>query len=156
MTRELRERYGSVIRISPNELDFCDPAAFLDIYNASFNGIKDPDFYNHPRVDSGTMLLVDGDPAQNKARFHPAATLFSSRKYEPHQANMAEKVELLSRLVSVPAESRTVYSLVAGYQLLTVGVMYDFVFSAVPGRFMALRGPDFGEPLTVAPADSLN
>ena len=155
-TKRLHKRYGPVIRISPNELDFCDPAAFFDIYNNTFNGIKDPDFYNHLRVESYTMLIVDGDPADHKARFRPVATLFSARQYETHEASVVAKVEQFSHLVSLSAKRGRVCSLAAGYRSLTIGIMYDFIFTDVPDHFKALRGPDFDDPLTVASADSLN
>ncbi|KAL8975415.1 MAG: hypothetical protein Q9197_000354 [Variospora fuerteventurae] len=107
-TKGLRKRYRPIIRISPNELDFCDPAAFFDIYSTASNGIKDPDFYNHLRVESDTMLLVDGDPADHNARFRPVATLCSARQYETHEASIVAKVEQFSNLASLSADRRRV------------------------------------------------
>lgn len=102
------------------------------------------------------MLIVDGDPADHKARFRPVATLFSARQYETHEASIVANLEQFSNLGSLSAERRRVCSLAAGYRSLTVGIMYDFIFTDVPDRFRALRGPDFDDPLTVASAVSLN
>lgn len=155
-TKELHRHYGHAIRISPNEIDFCSPQAFFDIYNSDFNGIKDPDFYNIFRVEDDTMLIVDGKEGQHKARFRPVATLFSARQYETHEANIVQRVEQFSNLVSQSADQERVCHLARGFRSLTVGIMYDFVFSDIPNPFKALQSPEFDDPFTVASEGSLN
>ncbi|RMZ87608.1 hypothetical protein DV736_g5157, partial [Chaetothyriales sp. CBS 134916] len=42
---KLHEQYGSIVRVSPNELHFSDPSAFHDIYNASAKWDKEDELY---------------------------------------------------------------------------------------------------------------
>lgn len=40
--KELHDRYGSVVRIAPDELSFIDPAAWKDIYGHGTKGRQPP------------------------------------------------------------------------------------------------------------------
>ncbi|TWU70990.1 hypothetical protein ED733_000684 [Metarhizium rileyi] len=159
-TIKLHKKYGPVIRISPNEVKSSihnrTAISYFDIYSTTFNGRKDPDFYNHLRVEADTILLIDDDTGEHKARFQPLASLFSSRQYGQHESNIAKNVERFSSLLSCSAHKHVPCRLAAGYRSLSLGVMNDFVFSDIPDNVKPMASVEFDDPLTIATGDVLN
>ena len=78
-------------------MDFCKPAAYNDIYSKSFNGIKDPNFYEHLGAEAESFFTM-GDPERYKARFRPVASLFAKRHYDSCEPNIQRNARLSAEL----------------------------------------------------------
>ena len=64
---EAHRRYGTVVRVAPNELSFADPAAVRDIYSSEVF-LKEESFYQAKRVFHEEMLMSFRDPEAHKKR----------------------------------------------------------------------------------------
>lgn len=75
--KELHDKHGSVVRISPNELTFTDPSAWKDIYNNK-EFIRPSQWGNRPPGVSAHSLI--SAPVAEHARFRKAmASTFSEK-----------------------------------------------------------------------------
>lgn len=89
---KLHERYGSVVRIAPNELSFTDGRAWNDIYGRHAKNRENPrDHSVHPPLDSvpgsmgETLLFADTKNHSYLRRIAgPAFNPTSVQKQEPH------------------------------------------------------------------------
>ncbi|KAK5992629.1 Cytochrome P450 monooxygenase ppzG [Cladobotryum mycophilum] len=156
---ELHKKYGPVIRTAPNQLDFCNPAAYHDIYSSGFNGIKDPESYEHLGGEEPTFFTMS-ESAEFRARYRPVASLFGKRHYDRCEPSIREsrdkKVELFCRLLSVQARAQQPCNLGTGYRSLTLKIAMDFIFSSVPDHLKCLASENFDDPLTVATGLAMN
>lgn len=68
---EAHVKYGSVVRVSPNEISFSDPTAVQDIYTSNDFG-KENTFYVRQGMlvkSLGLLLIQDTSPAASETHF---------------------------------------------------------------------------------------
>jgi cytochrome P450 len=88
----LHERYGDVVRISPDELSFIDPAAWKDIYG---HKAGDKELPKDPRFHSG-VDLVPSIVNAGKEEHRQLRKLFT---YSFSEKSMQEQEHVLQRYV---------------------------------------------------------
>lgn len=103
--KKAHDKYGDVVRISPNTLSFIDPSAWTDIYGdrkGRVNLPRDPLFYNKMLLDSKTITLasdVDAVPirkAMNPAFSHKAL-LEQESMLQSHTTRLMAQIGMTSR-----------------------------------------------------------
>ncbi|KEF62035.1 uncharacterized protein A1O9_00007 [Exophiala aquamarina CBS 119918] len=91
---ELIKKYGSPLRISPNELLFADLEAWSDIYGQSSNPCtKEPAFYNSFTVTGATNLLNATNKKQHARMRRLVSHNFSLKGILASESLLASKVE---------------------------------------------------------------
>ena len=130
-TRKLHDRYGPVVRLSPNELAFNTHQAFQDVYGHR-NGRKDLE--KHPihvgAVDPmpgvQTISMADHD---NHARQRKALSYGFSKKALWEQESIVQAfIDKLIKNIDRYAQSGEVFNIVAWYNYLTFDVIGDLSF----------------------------
>ena len=131
-TRKLHDRYGPVVRLSPNELAFNTHQAFQDVYGHR-NGRKDLE--KHPihvgAVDPmpgvQTISMADHD---NHARQRKALSYGFSKKALWEQESIVQAfIDKLIKNIDRYAQSGEVFNIVAWYNYLTFDVIGDLAAS---------------------------
>ena len=61
-------KYGSMIRVAPNELSFSDPAVYREIYGKSKSIVKSADFYEPTALSSHSNIFSMSNVAQHASR----------------------------------------------------------------------------------------
>ncbi|KAJ4397736.1 hypothetical protein N0V93_001971 [Gnomoniopsis smithogilvyi] len=91
---ELFKKYGNVVRIAPNELVFCGPEAYYDIYNSAVRNrevFTKTNFQEIGENEPGITAERDPDVHRDIARqLHPA---FSSRSLKSQEPCLQELVD---------------------------------------------------------------
>ena len=85
--KRAHDRYGNVVRISPNTLSYTEPAAWNDIYGYRKGRAalpKDPLFYNEMLLDKKTITMAsDDDAVPIRRAMNPAFSLKALLEQEP-------------------------------------------------------------------------
>jgi cytochrome P450 len=125
----LHDRYGPVVRISPDELSFADPQAWRDIYG---RGSKEGKGSNPPKhwlrygrsVNGASSLLNTQDPAEH-ARSRKIFTPAFSDRALAQQAQVFTKYadQLVQNL-----KQGQIFDLVRMFNFTTFDIMGDFTF----------------------------
>jgi cytochrome P450 len=129
-TRELHDRYGDVVRISPDELSFADPQAWRDIYghgSRNGKGSTPPKHWSwYERKVNGASSLLDLQESAEHARarkiFTPA---FSDRALMQQQVPIFAKYA--DQLVETLRNGRN-FDFVRMFNFTTFDIMGDFTF----------------------------
>jgi len=91
--KELHDKYGSVVRISPGELSFIDAAAWRDIYTSK-KFLRPPQWGNRPPGVKAYNLISAG--VADHARFRKAiGTAFSDKAVKLQEPIIKQYVDLL-------------------------------------------------------------
>ncbi|KAL6808131.1 cytochrome P450 [Trichoderma camerunense] len=91
---DLHARYGSVVRLSPNELAFCEPRAWKDIYGHQ-DRVKPASFY-HAFPDTPTTL-INAKREEHAALRRCLGVGFSDRNMRAQEPIIGSYVDLLVR-----------------------------------------------------------
>ncbi|KAL7627061.1 hypothetical protein AAE478_003837 [Parahypoxylon ruwenzoriense] len=96
--KQLHDKYGPVVRISPNELSFIESQAWKDIYghHASYEMAKDPKFYRLLGKHAPDHI-VSADREHHSMLRRQLAHGFSERSMRDQEHIIAEYVDLLMR-----------------------------------------------------------
>ncbi|KAF9879655.1 hypothetical protein CkaCkLH20_03198 [Colletotrichum karsti] len=99
----LHEKYGPVVRVGPNEVDFADQAAFKAIHRIGGGFDKDP-WYRSFRVGDSQDVFSMTDPKQHAQRRKLFAPLFSNSALMSNWApTVIDKVDLTIRKIKEEA-----------------------------------------------------
>jgi cytochrome P450 len=132
--RELHEKYGDVVRISPDELSFIDPQAWKDIHGHVTKANQGTMPYKHwtryGTSVNGSYTLInakDADHTRMRRIFSPA---FSDRALKLQEPLFTKYVDLLvSKLKEgVEVESDKKFDMVRNYNFTTFDIMGDLTF----------------------------
>lgn len=125
--KELHDKYGNVVRISPGELSFINPAAWRDIYmNKEF--LRPPEWRTRPPGVEAHNLISAG--VADHARFRKAiGAAFSDKAVKLQESMIKQYVELLMkklhRAVEGNAERRPTIDVVRWLNFTTFDIISD-------------------------------
>lgn len=128
-TQAAHERYGSVVRISPNELSFISAEAWGDIYARKQKTPpfpRDPTFFDEMLVDPKTMTMADD---ANHARLRRSMNgAFASRSLAEQESILNEKVDLLLHQFEQQSQKGSETDLRLWYNYATFDLIGDLAF----------------------------
>ncbi|KAL4939387.1 cytochrome P450 [Aspergillus oleicola] len=142
--KEFHEKYGPVVRYSPNNLSFTSPTAWKDIYGFHDNApIKDPSFYGiiHLSRDRSHSIFTVGQEGHPRVR-KALSYAFSERALREQEPFVNRYVGLLMQRLSELAASATPTDLVQWYNFTTFDIIGDL---AIGQSFNCLRGSKYHE-----------
>jgi cytochrome P450 len=139
-TKAQHDRYGSIVRVAPNELSFIDPNAWKDIYGHRTaankgNCPKDfaaigQDFYTKPGEPSG---IIRADDAAHAIQRRLVSHAFSDKALKEQEPLLKLYVDLLSSKLHDIVESSQepggpTVNLEEWYNFTTFDIMADLTF----------------------------
>ncbi|KAI5371060.1 Putative cytochrome P450 [Septoria linicola] len=131
----LHRKYGSVVRISPNELSFTSgDTAWQDIYGfrtgkmkGHLNTQKDP-FWYPPPVNGTPSILLDNDEGHSKGR-RLLSHAFSDKALHEQELLIQKYVDqLVDRLVEVSSTDSSPVDMTKFFNWTTFDVIADLLF----------------------------
>lgn len=137
------QKYGSVVRVGPNEISFADPAAVREIYtNDVF--VKEETFYRAKRIFHENHMFSFRDPEAHKQRRKLLSRGFSQASMLDFESNMSDKIkEMLDQwAVRAPNGPLNIYPWA---HWLGFDIVYNLMFDEDPGSLRA------GKPHEVMP-----
>lgn len=97
--QEAHEKYGTVVRVGPNELSFSSPEALKDIYGHG-QGLPKADFYKAGKFTTEDSVFSIRDRAQHAGRRSLMAKTYSQASIWSYAPLMATKIsQTLDQLV---------------------------------------------------------
>lgn len=134
-TTKLHDRYGSIVRVAPDELSYTDPAAFNDIYGHR-NGV--PENPKHPSQnftkDTQHPTILDANQAQHSLLRRLLSNAFSDKVMKEQEPVLIMYVDLLiKRLATITAESSEIVDLVEWYNVIIPQFHY---LTSLKSRFL--------------------
>ncbi|KAM7183941.1 Cytochrome P450 [Naviculisporaceae sp. PSN 640] len=85
-------KYGTAIRLGPNEIHIYDPRYFHTLYSLNTQFYKDPTM--HRVLGAPASTLVEADPVKHKARRQPLESLFSRQSVLKLEPMLLAKLDL--------------------------------------------------------------
>ncbi|KAL1627451.1 hypothetical protein SLS54_002376 [Diplodia seriata] len=145
-SHELHKRYGKVVRVSPNELSFCDGDAWKDIYGYGSKGSLPRDLRTTPRGNDGEpslILTLDNDEhRQLRNVFTPAFSQRALKEQEPlllkYIALFADKVR--ERAAASPTSAVDISQF---FNFATFDIMSDLAFGDPMGLLARAQYTDW-------------
>ncbi|KAM5369016.1 hypothetical protein ACJZ2D_009219 [Fusarium nematophilum] len=131
---EAHRKYGTIVRIGPNELSFAEPGAVREIYNSDVF-VKEESFYRAKRIFHEDFLLSYRDPEAHKQRRKLLSRGFSQAAmldFEPHIDTKITAMLDHWAEKAVPSQAIDVYSWVhwLGFDIVC---KYHLMFDEDPG-----------------------
>ncbi|KAM3069575.1 hypothetical protein ACMFMG_005676 [Clarireedia jacksonii] len=141
----LHKKYGSVVRVGPNELHFSDPAAYHDIYNNSNRWDKEASTYGALVADhSSVAFLKYADAKKRKDIMQP---LFSRRSICEMQGLIQSKIDRLCEVLTVNNSTNQSSNLFLGLRCFALDAITSYCFATSSN---ALSIPDFQSPIILS------
>ena len=137
----LRDKYGPVIRIAPNEVLLADPAHYDGIYSMTSKHAKDPAFYTLAGAP-GTVFSTVDDRAHRRKRaiLNP---FFSRRAVLGQEDVVQAKVAQLCDRIAADSARNIPTDFTTGTRALAVDVLTEYAFGA-ENCFRSLDAADLG------------
>ncbi|KAH9172366.1 putative P450 monooxygenase [Lactarius sanguifluus] len=146
---ELHQKYGEIVRLTPNELHFSNPAAYNDIYNNRNKWDKDHLLYD--AFDQYTSSLGSIHYSDAKQRRDIIAPFFSRASIIQMQDLIQERVNVLcdalARQFAAGDTIRKSSDLVLGFHCFGVDVIMAFCYAK---NLDATKVPDFRSDIVLA------
>lgn len=124
MKRSLHAKYGSVVRVGPNELIFDTAQAWKDIYGHKSGGKKnfpkDKDFY-FPPVNGAHSIVTAGDADHSRGR-RILSHAFSDRALKEQQDILEHYTAKLVEQLSNASSSADAIDMVKMWNCATVSI----------------------------------
>jgi cytochrome P450 len=137
------QKYGTVVRVGPNELSFADPAAVRDIYTSGVF-VKEETFYRAKRIFHENHMFSFRNPEAHKQRRKMLARGFSQSAMLDFEAIMSVKIrEMLDQWASRAEEGAL--NVYPWAHWLGFDIVYNLMFDEDPGSVRA------GKPHAVMP-----
>ncbi|EOD46325.1 putative cytochrome p450 protein [Neofusicoccum parvum] len=137
-------KYGSVVRLGPNELSFIDVQAWKDIYGHRKAGkaefTKDPNFFD--ASVNGEQDIVRGDNPTHSRFRKVFSNSFSDRALKQQESLLKEHVNKLVRNLTAQAKTGAAVDMAKQYNFTTFDIMADLTFSESLGL---LDGNDYND-----------
>lgn len=130
-TQRIHEKYGDIVRISPNELSYVTADAWKDVYTNRVNHVllpKDEKFYHAP---PGGVHSIITAPHQAHSRIRRLLShAFSEKALRDQQSLIKVYVDLLiQRLHEKGGSGREALDVVAWYNWTTFDIFGDLMFA---------------------------
>ncbi|KAF8488484.1 putative P450 monooxygenase [Russula emetica] len=124
---DLHQKYGDIVRISPNELHFARPTAYDEIYNSQNKWDKDYGFYRALDMDESTVSQLD----YLKAKHHRAliANMFSRRSISDLQHLIQEQLDRFGVVLKDLNAAGKSGDLYLGFQCICADIISSFLFA---------------------------
>ncbi|OLN95806.1 Pisatin demethylase 9 [Colletotrichum chlorophyti] len=125
---EACEKYGSIVRIGPNDLITSDPDLMKHMLNVRTT-YKRSDWYDAMRLDPGrdNVLSMRNDDLHNRLRFQMTAG-YSGKEVEDLEAKIDQNVLRLVKLVEKYASDNRAFDFGRKAQFFTLDVISDLAF----------------------------
>ncbi|KAB8233940.1 cytochrome P450 [Aspergillus alliaceus] len=136
--KESHDKYGDVVRFSPNMLVYRKTQVWQEVYGYHKNGTtftKDPGFY--PRNPSGHTMISTPYEAEHSSIRHALSPAFSQTNIMGKEPVLQQNVQLLLDQLEGFADSRTSVDITKWYNYTTFDIVGDLAFSE---SFNCLRG----------------
>lgn len=127
---ELHQKYGSVVRVAPDELAFANPSAWKDIMGHRAGGDEFPKakFFYRP-VEAQEINIVNADREEHSALRRQLAHGFSEKSMRDQEPLIGKYIDLLiQRLHEYCAAGSKALDLGAWYNFTTFDVIGDLAF----------------------------
>jgi cytochrome P450 len=135
---ELHRKYGDVVRISPNELHFANPAAYNEIYNVRNKWDKDHDFYR--AFDMGEAFFVQTSYLKSKHSRALVSNFFSKKSISELQQLIRNLLDQFCDRLKAQNGAGKSSDLYLGFQCFSADTIANFLFAT---SFNQLSFPDF-------------
>ncbi|KAI9435560.1 putative P450 monooxygenase [Lactarius indigo] len=146
---ELHRQYGEIVRLTPNELHFSNPAAYNDIYSHRNKWDKDHLLYRAFDLDTSTVGFVHYSDAKHRRDI--LASFFSRTSILQMQVLIMERVNVLCDALAhqfAAGDTKGKSSdLVLGFHCFSVDVIMAFCYAK---DWDATRVPDFQSDIVLA------
>ena len=137
---QLHKQYGSVVRISPDEIIFSNPEFFKAVYGAGTHFTKGR-FYDAPQSPSSDSpedkldLLVEPDKDKLRMQKRVAGPIYSTSNMKKHEGLIDNNLHrLLHRLKPLVERPLDIYR---EFELLNVDIMSEVTFAQPYGAVEA-------------------
>ncbi|KAF8263845.1 cytochrome P450 [Lactarius quietus] len=142
---ELHRQYGEIIRLTPDELHFSNPAAYSDIYNPRNKWDKDNLLYRAFDMNMATVGFIRY--ADAKQRRDVLSPLFSRTSILQMQDLIKERVNVLCDALAHQYAPGKSSDLVMGFHCFSIDVIMAFCFAK---NLDATKAPDFKSDIIFA------
>ncbi|PPJ57248.1 hypothetical protein CBER1_02809 [Cercospora berteroae] len=148
--KELHATYGEIIRIGPNELHFCSPTAYHEIYNNMNRWDKDEVLYSSFGEDASSFGYVKYRDA--KMRKDVLAPMFSRRAISELQGVVKEKMVRLCGALEKNWKEGKSSDVLFALRCFTLDTIVEYCFAK---DVESMEVEDFQAPVVVAMDASL-
>jgi len=138
LREELHQKYGDIIRISPNELHFARPTAYDEIYNSQNKWDKDYEFYRG--FNSDEAFFTQTKYFKSKHRRALISNMFSRRAISEIHHLIRDQLDRLCVLLEEQNAAGKSSNIYLGFQCFAADVVTNFLFATC---FDQLSFPDF-------------
>ncbi|KAH9165925.1 putative P450 monooxygenase [Lactarius sanguifluus] len=146
---ELHRQYGEIVRLTPNELHFSNPAAYSDIYNQRNKWDKDHLLYSAFNQDTSSFGSIHYSDA--KQRRDIIAPFFSRTSILQMQDVIQERVNVLCGALAHQFAAGDIKGkssdLMLGFQSFGVDVIMAFCYAK---NWNTTKVPDFQSDIVIA------
>ena len=125
---EVHQKYGSWVRISPNEVSTCDPSAISPIYGVSSAYVK-TEFYTY-QLRGEPELFTMSDRSQHARRRRELAHLFSMSTITEYAPVINKQVKLCMDYIAEEGRSGRTSNLYDWWHFLSMDITCDLSFGS--------------------------
>ncbi|KAI9435562.1 putative P450 monooxygenase [Lactarius indigo] len=142
---ELHRRYGEIVRLTPDELHFSNPAAYNDIYNNRNKWDKDNFLYRTFDMDTSTVGSIHYPDA--KQRRDVLAPFFSRTSILQMQDVVQERVNVFCDALVHQFAAGKSSNIFLGFHCFSVDLIMAFCYAK---DWNATKAPDFQSDIVLA------
>ena len=122
----LHERYGSVIRIAPNELAFSSAQSWRDIYGGRQPFIKSPFFEGTSFAGKAQSIITVRDPKEHQRMHRYLSAAFSERSLKDQESLIASVIDQFIEKIGEPC--RNPIDITRWFHLMSFDVIGELSF----------------------------
>lgn len=133
---ELHEKYGSIVRVAPNEVSFSSARSWLEIYGPrkGIGTFIKSEFYDGGNFAAEALSIVsERDPKKHAEMRKYLASAFSDRSLKAQEPLIAHSVDLFVEKLGEAGQGNRGTNMVMWYNLMTFDIIGSLAF-----------GQDFG------------
>ncbi|UPL02268.1 hypothetical protein LCI18_013202 [Fusarium solani-melongenae] len=133
---EWQKKYGEIVRVSPNELQFGDLASVKEIYGqSSLMPAKDPTFYHPFSVTGHPNILSSCDRAEHSRIRRLLSYAFSYSNVLNFEQRLSEKINTFTQIIGKTERPTDIYHLIHHLFLDTISdLSFDRSFDCLRGN----------------------
>ncbi|KAG9963016.1 benzoate 4-monooxygenase cytochrome P450, partial [Aureobasidium melanogenum] len=146
----LHEKYGSVVRTSPNELSFSTSQSWKDIYGSrpGHQVFRKSPFYEGASFDGKTLSIIsETDPANHKNMRAQLSNAFSDKSLRDQERLITEPIDLFIDQIGKMGDCPQGIDIVMWFNLMTFDIIGSLAFGE---SFGGLESAKFHEWIQLA------